>query len=151
LKNLVHTALPKIFPAGTVRILVNNEVTLANGKSLVLYDTLSIFEHIAEKFPDKGVWPQNITLRAMARSLFSEMHSDFNALRSFYMMNIGPAITDAEAIIWLAHYNVRQGCSSAIERMERCFDAIRRVISGRFGFWRLSPLLRANCYASSLL
>jgi hypothetical protein len=41
--SIVKKTISKIFPTGTVLVLVDNEVTLANGKLLMLYDTLSIF------------------------------------------------------------------------------------------------------------
>ncbi len=49
--------------------------------NFVVWDSLAIIEFLAEKFPDKNVWPQVAAGRARARSLCAEMHSGFQALR----------------------------------------------------------------------
>ncbi len=48
---------------------------------LAVWDTLAIVEYLAEKFPDKGVWPGDARERAKGRSLCAEMHSGFMAFR----------------------------------------------------------------------
>ena len=82
-------------PAGKVPILVDGAVTV--------WDSLSIIEYLAEKFPDKGFWPKDATARAHARSISAEMHSGFMALRTECAMNIRRKVhvkalsTDAKA------------------------------------------------------
>lgn len=66
--------------AGRVPVLVSGETTV--------WDSLSICEYLAEQFPDKGLWPNEVTARAMARSICAEMHSGFTGLRSAMWMNI---------------------------------------------------------------
>ncbi|WP_020561212.1 glutathione S-transferase [Thiofilum flexile] len=53
-----------------------------------IWDSLSILEYIAEKYPSKNLWPSDTTLRSMARSASAEMHSSFIALRSNFSMDI---------------------------------------------------------------
>jgi glutathione S-transferase len=53
---------------------------LLDGDTLI-WDSLSIHEYLAERFPDAGVWPTDRTIRAAARSVSAEMHSSFAALR----------------------------------------------------------------------
>jgi glutathione S-transferase len=53
-----------------------------------VWDTLAIVETVAERYPDRGVWPADERARAMARSACAEMHSGFGALRSAMPMNI---------------------------------------------------------------
>lgn len=52
----------------------------------VIYDSLSICEWAAEQTP--GLWPTDVTARAVARSAAAEMHSGFFALREAMSMNI---------------------------------------------------------------
>jgi glutathione S-transferase len=46
-----------------------------------VWESLAIIEYIAEKFPEKAIWPRAKGARAHARSLSSEMHAGFQALR----------------------------------------------------------------------
>lgn len=60
---------------------------LYHGK-LVVWDSLAILEYLADAFPQKGLWPKAAAARAMARSVASEMHSGFHALRNACPMNL---------------------------------------------------------------
>jgi len=53
-----------------------------------LWDSLAICEHLAETFPDAGLWPADASARATARSVVAEMHSGFVALRKHMPMNL---------------------------------------------------------------
>jgi len=66
--------------AGRVPVLVDGETTV--------WDSMSICEYIAEQFPHKNLWPQDVAARAMARSVCAEMHSGFSGLRGAMFMNI---------------------------------------------------------------
>jgi glutathione S-transferase len=66
-------------PAGKVPVLVDGE--------LVVWDSLAICEYVAEKFPEKGLWPHGREARAVARSVCAEMHSSFQQMRSTLTMN----------------------------------------------------------------
>ena len=46
-----------------------------------VWESLAIVEYIAEKYPQKAIWPKAKTARAHARSLSAEMHAGFPALR----------------------------------------------------------------------
>jgi glutathione S-transferase len=52
-----------------------------------VWDSLAIVEYIAELYPDRAIWPHDMTARATARSLSCEMHSGFVALRKECPMN----------------------------------------------------------------
>ncbi|MFG3757395.1 glutathione S-transferase, partial [Klebsiella pneumoniae] len=41
---------------------------------LVVWDSLSIIEYLAERFPEAKLWPQDRAMRAHARSISAEMH-----------------------------------------------------------------------------
>lgn len=66
--------------SGKVPILVDGNVTV--------WDLLAIIEHIAERFPEKRLWPEHPAQRAHARSVSAEMHSGFAALRNECGMNL---------------------------------------------------------------
>ena len=67
-------------PAGKVPVLIDGSVTV--------WDSLAIGEYLADKFPDRGLWPHPPAERARARSISAEMHSGFPELRSYMPMNI---------------------------------------------------------------
>jgi glutathione S-transferase len=48
---------------------------------LSIWDSLAIIEYLAEKYPERNVWPKEPRDRAQARSLCAEMHSGFMAFR----------------------------------------------------------------------
>jgi len=66
--------------AGKVPALVDGDVTV--------WDSLSIIEYLAEKFPQAKLWPEDRAARAHARSISAEMHSGFMALREACGMNL---------------------------------------------------------------
>jgi glutathione S-transferase len=66
--------------SGKVPALIDGDITV--------WDSLAIIEYLAEKFPDAGLWPKDVTARAHARSVSAEMHSGFVALRTECGMNI---------------------------------------------------------------
>jgi glutathione S-transferase len=53
-----------------------------------IWDSLAIVETVAERWPDKTVWPRDPHARMVARSICAEMHSGFRALRGAMPMNI---------------------------------------------------------------
>ncbi|MDH3812988.1 MAG: glutathione S-transferase family protein [Acidobacteriota bacterium] len=55
---------------------------------IFLWDSLAICEHLAEAFPEAGLWPDDARARATARSVVAEMHSGFVALRKHMPMNL---------------------------------------------------------------
>lgn len=53
-----------------------------------VWDSLAICETLAERFPNKQLWPSDARARQVARSICAEMHSGFQAIRSAMPMNI---------------------------------------------------------------
>lgn len=72
--------LAKVSPSGQVPVLHDG--------GQVIWETLAILEYLAELFPEKGFWPADRALRAEARSVATEMHSGFRALRYAWPMNL---------------------------------------------------------------
>ncbi|MCW5774343.1 MAG: glutathione S-transferase family protein [Rhodospirillaceae bacterium] len=55
---------------------------------LTVWDSLAIGEFLAERFPERRLWPADPTARAIARAVSAEMHSGFAALRTQLPMNM---------------------------------------------------------------
>jgi glutathione S-transferase len=55
---------------------------------LAVWDSLSIIEYVAERFPEAKLWPEDRAARAHARSISAEMHSGFLPLRNECGMNL---------------------------------------------------------------
>lgn len=68
-------------PAGKVPALVDGEIRA--------WESIAIMEHVADAFPDLAIWPRDQAARTLARSIASEMHSGFSALRSACPCNLG--------------------------------------------------------------
>ena len=86
-------------PVGKVPVLVDD--------GFAVWDTLAIAEYLAERFPDKQLWPVDARARARARSVCAEMHSGFTALRSHCPMNIEAALPEVGRIVWRDQAGVR--------------------------------------------
>ncbi|MHA6690453.1 glutathione S-transferase family protein [Devosia sp. A449] len=67
-------------PTGRVPVLLDGDLTLV--------ETIAIIEYLADRFPDKAIWPADIADRARARAVSAEMHAGFQALRSHAPMNL---------------------------------------------------------------
>lgn len=71
--NRTETAILPHSPSGLVPALKDGDLTV--------WDSLAICEYLAEKFPQARLWPEDATLRALARAAAAEMHSGFASLR----------------------------------------------------------------------
>jgi glutathione S-transferase len=54
----------------------------------VIWESLAIGEYLAEAFPSFDLWPKDPAARALARTVSTEMHAGFPALRQQLPMNI---------------------------------------------------------------
>jgi glutathione S-transferase len=80
------TTLLALAPTARVPLLVD--------EGFAVWDSLAIAEYLAERFPDKRLWPLDPKQRARARSLCAEMHSGFPGLRSRCPMNIEASLPE---------------------------------------------------------
>ena len=55
---------------------------------LVVWDSLAILEHLADRVGADRFWPRDPAARALARSMVAEMHSGFTALRTHCPVNL---------------------------------------------------------------
>ncbi len=85
-----RSTMDAVTPVGKVPVLVHD--------GLVIWDTLAIAEYVAERFPDRQLWPADPKARARARSVCAEMHSGFAGLRSACPMNIDAQLPEVGAL-----------------------------------------------------
>jgi glutathione S-transferase len=90
-----HDVVAKLSPSRRVPVL--------HDRDLVVHDSLAICEYLAERFPEKSLWPRDPADRARARSLACEMHAGFAAMRNELSMDVvarnvrGERSSEAEA------------------------------------------------------
>jgi glutathione S-transferase len=72
--------LLKVSGTGKVPTLIDGDVKV--------WESLAIMEYLADKFPDKQLWPADAKARALARTISSEMHAGFIPLRRACPMNL---------------------------------------------------------------
>jgi Glutathione S-transferase len=86
--------------------------------TIAVWDTLAIAEYLHETFPKAGLYPADVTQRALCRSISGEMHSGFYNLRSALPMNLKAKH---------AAFKIFSGARPDIERVKeiwtQCLDA----------------------------
>ncbi|MPZ37662.1 MAG: glutathione S-transferase [Rhizobiales bacterium] len=70
----------KVSGTGKVPVLSDGDVHV--------WESLAILEHLAERFPDAGLWPSDLKARGYARAAASEMHAGFVPMRRHLPMNM---------------------------------------------------------------
>ena len=85
-------ALAGVSPTGRVPLLMDD--------GFAVWDSLAIVEYLAERFPDRALWPAAPRDRARARSVCAEMHAGFAALRAACPMNIEASLPEVGALVW---------------------------------------------------
>ncbi len=107
--------LGPISPSGKVPVLVDD--------GFAIWDSLAIAEYLAEKFPDRQLWPRDARARARARSISAEMHAGFQNLRSACTMNIEADLSQIGALVWRDKPAVRKDVARLIEMWSELLDA----------------------------
>jgi glutathione S-transferase len=72
--------IKKYSPTGKVPVLIDGDQHV--------WESVAILEHLADKFPDKHLWPHDPRARSHARVIASEMHAGFQPLRKACPMNM---------------------------------------------------------------
>ncbi len=114
-------AIDRLSPAGKVPILIDGDITV--------WDSLAIVEYLAERFPEKAVWPRDPVARAYARSLAAEMHSGFVSLRRAMPMNFGRARKRLKL-----DAATRKDVATDVRRLETAFADARSRFGGEGAF-----------------
>lgn len=73
------STIERVSPTGKVPALVDGAITV--------WESIAILEYLAEKYPDKPIWPTDRAARAHARAIAAEMHGGFQGLRGAYTCN----------------------------------------------------------------
>ena len=112
-------------PAGKVPVLKIEE----NGKTLTVWDSLAICETVAERHPEAGLWPDDASARAIARSYSCEMHSGFPDVRDQLSMDFANKQPLPE---------LREDTRSQVARIIAAWSDALATYKGDFLFGRLS-------------
>ena len=81
-------ALQPYSPGGQAPVLLDG--------GLAVWDSLAICEYLADKHPEKHLWPADLSARAQGRSACGQMHSGFQSLRGECSMDLGAPIQTLE-------------------------------------------------------
>jgi glutathione S-transferase len=119
-------ALKDLNPVGKVPVLVDGDVTV--------WDTLAISEYVAEKFPEKHLWPQAVAHRAHARSICAEMHSGFMGIRSACPMNIDAYLPEIGALAM----RDKEALRNDLKRIDSLFSSLLKQHKGPMLFGEFS-------------
>lgn len=114
----VASQLAKIAPAKTVPTLVIDD-------QIIVSDSLAMAEELASRHPEANLWPTDPGARAIARTLASEMHSGFSALRTDCPMNLRVSYEDVP---------VSPEVQADLRRLEEIWAYARKTTSAR-GPW----------------
>jgi glutathione S-transferase len=80
-----EVTIPLDQPETRKRILAfapNGKCPSLHDGAIAVWESLAIIDYVAEKYPDKPIWPKPKAARVLARSLSAEMHAGFPALRN---------------------------------------------------------------------
>jgi glutathione S-transferase len=120
------TELAKLSPAGRVPVLADD--------GFAIWDTLAIAEYVAEKFPEKKLWPTDVKARARARSVVAEMHSGFGALRNHFGMNIEASLPEVGAKVLAEQPDAR----ADLDRIVQMWSELLGIYKGPMLFGEFS-------------
>jgi len=99
-------------PSGKVPVLIDGDV--------VIWESLAIISFLADRFPEKGIWPQGEAARACAKAISMEMHGGFQALRQACPMNLGKRF---------APRDLGEKVAADVARIEAIFSDTRKRFS----------------------
>ena len=97
---------------------------LKDGDSVV-WESLAILEYLADLYPEHGFWPTDRMMRARARSISSEMHAGFAALRMECSMNMRREVRAIE---------VSEAARRDVARIEAIWESCLAASGGPFLF-----------------
>jgi len=114
-------------PAGKVPVLVDDD-------GFAVWDSLAIAEYVAEKFPEKALWPRDVRRRARARSVCAEMHSGFGTMRDVFGRSIEASLPGVGARVLAGNEAAR----ADLARMTRLWQEALDASGGPFLFGEFS-------------
>ena len=110
-------------PAGRVPVWLDDD-------GFAVWDTLAIAETLAERHPDKQLWPAAPQARARARSVCAEMHSGFTQLRTHCPMNLELSAPELGARLLREH----PGIATDLQRIDTMWAGLLQAHGGPFLF-----------------
>jgi glutathione S-transferase len=149
-----HAEIRRYSPSGKVPVLIDGD--------LKVWESLAICEYVAERFASH-LWPADITLRTIARSICAEMHAGFQNLRENMPMDcrnrypgegMTPAVEaeiDRIIAIW---YDCRQKFGTGGNMLFGDFtiaDAMFAPVVMRFVTYEVKLHSEAKAYADAIL
>lgn len=147
-----NPAIKAISPSGKVPLLIDGD--------LKIWETLAIIEYLHERFPEQQVWPEDVSARAAARSIASEMAAGFSALRRQCPFNLrrkpspieidAPLAADIARVdeIWRRCLDVSKG--PFLFGGFSAADAMYAPVVGRFHHYGLTPSAEAAAYMRAM-
>ncbi len=103
-----------------------------------VWDSLAIFEYVAETFPKARLWPRDTAARAYARSICAEMHAGFPAIRRNLPFDIRADDAPQE---------VGHAVHDEIDRVAEIWRDCRKRFAGEGSFLFGDPSLADAMYA----
>ncbi|AKJ27255.1 glutathione S-transferase family protein [Caldimonas brevitalea] len=119
--------LARVSPVGKVPVLVEDD-------GYAIWDSLAICEYVAERFPERQLWPADVRLRARARSICAEMHNGFGALREHLPMNVELRMPEIGAKVLATQPDVARDLARLVQMWSELLD----THGGPFLFGRFS-------------
>ncbi len=111
------------------------KVPILHDGDVVVWDSLSICEYVAERWPQTRGWPDDRRNRAIARAVSAEMHAGFSALRNALPMNCRRAVSPA-ALTPDVQLTVQRDIDRIVEIWRECRETVRGggpFLFGEFG------------------
>lgn len=105
-------------PSGQCPVLIDGETTV--------WDSLAICEYLADRFPDKALWPTDVAARAVARSACAQMHGGFQSLRGECPMDLSARVETLE---------LTEATQADVRKMVRLWRTLKQ------GYGRNGPFL----------
>ncbi|MET0638623.1 MAG: glutathione S-transferase family protein [Hyphomicrobium sp.] len=142
-------------PSGKVPTMVDGDVTV--------WESLAIIEYLAEKFPDRAIWPRDANARAHARAVAHEMHAGFQPLRQGCPMHLGarfatPPLTeplrasiDRVEDIWSEARNRFAGGQPFLYGAFSAADAMYAPVVTRFDTYQIPVRESTRAYMDAVL
>jgi len=125
--SLFKQRIAEVSPVGRVPVLIDDD-------GFAVWDSLAIVETLAERFADRALWPRDGKARARARSICSEMHAGFGAMRNHCPQNLEAALPEVGARLLAEQPALR----ADLDRVASMWSALLAQHGGPFLFGAFS-------------
>ncbi len=122
-------ALDPYSPSSQCPVLIDGE--------LKVWDSLAICEYLADRHPEKVLWPEDPAARAMGRSACALMHGGFQSLRGECPMDLSAPIETLE---------LTEATQADVRKMIRLWRVLKQGQGQKSGPFLLGPWSIADAY-----